>query len=134
MSVMAWNPRFATGIASIDEQHRKLFDAVNRLQASFLQGNAREETRGAVAFLLSYTVEHFRAEEDHMQRLGYPGFAAHAAEHARLVEQVASLKARLDAGVPVTEEVAAFLADWLRHHIHQVDLAYVGYLRAHGVE
>lgn len=134
MTVIAWSPRFATGIASIDEQHRQLFDAVNRLQASFLRGKARDETRNALAFLLNYTVEHFRTEEDHMQRLGYPGFAAHAAGHARLVEQVASQKARLDGGFPMTEEVAAFLADWLRHHIHQVDLAYVGYLRARGVE
>ena len=134
MPIAVWNDRFATGIESIDQQHRELFAAVNRLQAALAGENAQVESRKALAFLLQYTVDHFRVEEDHMKRRGYPGFAAHAVEHARLVDQVAVLQDRFDAGHPMAEEVSAFFADWLKHHIHQVDMAYVGFLKARGLK
>ena len=134
MPLVIWSDQFATGIESIDRQHQQLFEAVNQLHEAFTHGDPRDQVRKALLFLIQYTVDHFSAEEDHMQRFGYPGFAAHAAEHARLVDQVAALKNRMDAGHPMAEDVTAFLADWLKLHIHQVDMAYVGFLKAHGVK
>lgn len=134
MPIAVWNDRFATGIGSIDQQHQQLFEAVNRLHEAYVQGDPLPEIQKALDFLLQYTVEHFRAEEDHMERLGYPGFAAHAVEHARLFDQVAVLKTRFDSGRAMSGDLTAFFADWLKHHIHQVDMAYVSYLKARGVQ
>lgn len=134
MPIAVWNDQFATGIRSIDQQHQQLFESVNRLHEAYVKGDPQPEIQKALDFLLHYTVEHFRAEEDHMERLGYPGFAAHAVEHARLVAQVTALKARFDAGRTMSGDLTAFFADWLKHHIHQVDMAYVSYLKAREVQ
>lgn len=134
MPFVIWSDQFATGIDSIDQQHQQLFEAVNKLHEAFTHGDPRDQVKKSLLFLIQYTVDHFSAEEDHMQRLGYPGFAAHAAEHTRLVGQVTQLKHRLDAGQSLAEDVTAFLADWLKHHIHQVDMAYVEFFKARGVE
>lgn len=133
MPIAVWNDRFATGLASIDLQHQELFAAVNRLEEASTGRDSETEVRKALAFLLQYTVEHFRVEEDHMERHGYPGFAAHAVEHARLMDQVGVLQRRFDAGRPMAAELTVFFADWLKHHIHQVDQAYAAFLKARGV-
>lgn len=129
-----WSERLATGIESIDRQHQQLFTAVNQLHESFLQGNAREQVATSLAFLLEFIEDHFQAEEDHMQRLGYPGYASHAQDHARLAERVRSLKVELDAGQSVIEEVAVLFSNWLNHHIFEVDMDYVSFMKAKGVK
>ncbi|BDU69112.1 hypothetical protein GETHOR_12130 [Geothrix oryzae] len=130
MPLAIWSDRFATGIDSIDRQHQQLFTAVNQLHEAFRQGHGQEQVQKAIDFLLDYTVDHFRTEEDHMRRHAYQGYAAHAAAHARLVERVTGLKADSDAGRPVAMEVTTLLADWLKHHISEVDLAYIDFLKA----
>jgi hemerythrin-like metal-binding protein len=65
-----------------------------------------------------------------MREMGYPGLADHQAEHARLEDRMARLQARLDQGKAVTRDVTNFLADWLKHHIHGPDKAYVRFMQA----
>lgn len=129
-----WSERLATGIPSIDRQHQQLFTMVNQLHESFLQGDPREQVAESLAFLLEFTEDHFQAEEDHMQRLGYPGYRAHVEDHARLAAQVRALKGEQDAGQPVIEAVTTLLSTWLNHHIFEVDLAYVSFMKARGVQ
>lgn len=130
MPLAVWTDQLATGIETIDEQHRQLFEAANQLYLASMEGAPGARERESLEFLYRYTVDHFRAEEDHMRQRNYPGFAAHAVEHARLVDQVGALLDRLEAGRPVAGDVATFFTDWLKHHIHQLDMAYAIYLRA----
>jgi hemerythrin len=64
-----------------------------------------------------------------MQEMGYPALRPHAAEHARLVNKVQLLQARMAEGKPITMDVTIFLADWLKHHIHGSDMAYVRFVK-----
>jgi len=64
-----------------------------------------------------------------MREMDYPGLAEHMGEHARLMEQVHDLQMNHAEGRPVTLDVAIFLADWLRDHIHGSDLAYVRFMK-----
>jgi hemerythrin-like metal-binding protein len=129
MPIAVWNDRFATGIDTIDRQHQQLFTAVNQLHEAYSQGKAHEQVAKSVEFLLRYTEDHFRAEEDHMQRIAYPGLAVHLEAHARLLERVAALKTDHDTGLPVAGDLAALLADWLKQHICEVDLPYVDFVK-----
>jgi hemerythrin len=129
MVIAPWNSRFETGIDLVDAQHQSLFAAVNQLADSFKAGNAGTQVKESLDFLIGYTQEHFQTEERFMREMEYPRLAEHTGEHARLMEQVHDLQMEFEEGKPVTMDVAIFLADWLREHIHGSDLAYVRFMK-----
>ena len=128
MAIAIWSTRYETGIEVIDAQHQALFGAFNELADSFREGTASEHVRASLGALMAYTIGHFQTEETYMRERNYPGLSAHQAEHARLVDKTQALLARFDEGQPVTMEVAIFLADLLKHHIDEFDLAMVRFL------
>ena len=130
MAIANWNSRFETGIDLIDNQHKALFDAVNKLADSFKAGTSKAQVKDSMDFLVQYTVEHFATEEKIMKDMGYPKVTSHIAEHLQLVQKAQALQAKLAEGKPVTMEVTIFLADWLKHHINEVDMGYVEFKRA----
>jgi hemerythrin len=129
MTVALWNSRFETGIDLVDSQHQSLFEAVNRLAASFGATNMGDEVKESLDFLARYSIEHFQTEERFMREAGFPGLAAHMAEHARLMNRVRVLQDRLAQGKPVTMDVTIFFAGWLKHHICGTDMAYVRFMK-----
>jgi hemerythrin len=129
MIIAPWNSRFETGIDLIDAQHKSLFEAINNLADSFREGNSKNQVKASLDFLVDYTVEHFQTEERFMREMDYPSLGEHMGEHARLMEQVRDLQMDLQAGKPVTMEVTIFLAEWLRAHIHDSDMAYVYFMK-----
>lgn len=130
MAIAVWNSRFETGITIIDSQHKALFDAVNKLADSFKDGTSKTAVKDSMDFLVKYTVEHFQTEEKVMKDMGYPKLTSHMAEHAQLVAKAGELQGKIAEGKPVTMEVSKFLAEWLKHHINEVDMGYVEFKRA----
>ncbi len=130
MAIAIWSSRFETGIPIIDTQHKALFEAVNKLADSFKAGTSAAQVKASMDFLVKYTVEHFQTEEKYMREIDYPKLTSHMAEHAQLVAKAQGLQAKLAEGKPVTVEVTTFLADWLKHHINEVDMGYVEFLKA----
>ena len=129
MAIAVWNLGLETGIPEIDQQHRALFDAINALAEAFQAGQAPSRVGESLAFLNRYTREHFDTEEAFMVGSGYPQLAAHQAEHAQLMARLGELEARHGRGFLVTADVALFLAEWLTHHINEVDMGYVTFRR-----
>jgi hemerythrin len=129
MPVAQWNSRFETGITRIDAQHKSLFEAVNRLAASLDSEPLGEGVKEGLDFLAQYTLDHFQMEEHFMREMAYPDLASHMAEHARLVNRVQVLQARLAQGQPMTRDVTTFYAAWLKHHICGTDMAYVRFMK-----
>lgn len=91
MSFMPWSEEFRVGIDDVDEQHRWLFDATNRLHAEM---NKETRNRAVIAEiiegLMDYTMNHFIMEEDLFQRYGYPKAAAHKALHDKFTSSIMS--------------------------------------------
>jgi hemerythrin len=129
-AIAIWSSRFETGIPIIDSQHKALFDAVNKLADSFKAGTSGAQVKESLDFLVKYTVEHFQTEEKYMKEMGYPKLTSHIAEHTQLVPKAKDLQAKLAQGLPVTMNVTVFLADWLKHHINEVDMGYVEFAKA----
>jgi hemerythrin-like metal-binding protein len=133
MSIAQWSARLETGISFVDAQHQQLFDAVNRLGEAFQEPGMASQVGRLLDDLMDQTVAHFRAEEACMQAHGYPGFAAHAGEHTRLLRELQRFQDAVEAGQGLPPGTMAFLAEWLNHHIHESDMAYAPFLKAHGV-
>jgi hemerythrin-like metal-binding protein len=125
MTIAHWSRRFETGIDEIDDQHRNLFEALNRLAEAFRAGESERLVQESLDSLMGYTLEHFRTEEKYMNEWAYPGLAEHVNEHARLVEQAKAMLDKFTTGKSVTMEVTIFLADLLKHHINDFDMRMV---------
>ncbi len=134
-----WSDAFSVGVAELDEQHKKLIALINRLAAYARLGSAapaataaahtsQREPAGAVHELLSelfdYTRRHFKAEEEHMQSIGYARLPAHVAEHAVFLEKIAGFTIASASGVVEAVKMHRYLLEWFTEHILAADMGY----------
>jgi hemerythrin-like metal-binding protein len=121
--VIQWSDRFNSGIPEVDKQHFKLVALINQL-FKIIQEGADKVQLGAIADeLLDYTITHFRAEEDFMQELNYPGTEAHKTLHQKFAAKVSAVLQGIKQGKPVdASELFAFLKSWLIEHIEKQDI------------
>jgi hemerythrin len=127
-----WTKDLETGVALIEEQHKELFDRVNKLLAASSQGRGKEEVGSLLGFLEEYVVTHFADEEKLQQESGYPEFAAHKRLHDGFKNELAKLKEEFEAAGPTLRFVVLtnkIVVDWLMKHIAQVDKTFGKYLR-----
>ena len=64
MALMQWSPTFETKIKKIDEQHQVLVTILNSLHDAMLRGDSNNEMGKLLEKLVSYTVTHFKTEEE----------------------------------------------------------------------
>lgn len=123
MKKLEWTQALSVGVDEIDAQHRELFRRAARLLEGLRRGEP-EEIGGLVDFLHEYAVEHFGAEEEHMRRTRYPGYARHKAEHDRFISDLLALAReheRKGAGAFMALKVNQWLTQWLREHVSGTD-------------
>lgn len=135
MAKLEWKSQYETGIPIIDEQHKRLFLAIEQVQEAVAQGRPKDEIRGFVQSLMAHTQEHFRTEEAIMAHHGFPALLAHIREHELLIEKLEELNHRFEE----TEHsmalmVATFMGGWLRHHISEGDFTYAQYIKSGHVD
>jgi hemerythrin len=134
MALVTWDQSYRVSVKRLDEQHQKLFSLINSLHEAMRQGKGQEVVQDTVHELATYTVTHFRAEEELLRKAGYPGLVAHQSEHQRFVARVNQFVEDVKAGKLASSiAVLGFLKDWLTEHIKRTDGPYVAHLTAHGV-
>jgi hemerythrin len=130
---MQLNNELLTGIEAVDEQHRWLVDATNRLHAEISQPAPNRIRSGQIlAGLVAYTFKHFTMEEELFKRFGYPENDAHIAQHNLFSDNISALLARHNRGEAVSIETLGMLKHWLVEHIMKTDKAYVPFLKEKG--
>lgn len=134
MSLIEWSDTLSVGIATIDEQHKRLITLINELHAAMLARQGVERLGHIFSELIDYTESHFTYEEELFDSHGYESSTQHKAQHRALTARVYELKAQFESGsTAVALEVSNFLRDWLREHIIGNDKKYAKYLRERGV-
>ncbi|MBS1160170.1 MAG: hemerythrin [Proteobacteria bacterium] len=134
MSFMPWTDALEMGIETIDNQHRWLVDATNRLYLEITRAEPDRAVLGEILEgLVDYTMNHFVLEEELFQRFGYPETVAHKAEHDAFTATAMNLLMQFESGESVGPPVLDFLKEWLLHHILKVDRAYAPFLKEAGV-
>jgi len=135
MALVTWDQSYSVSVKRLDEQHQKLFALLNALHEAMRQGKGQAMVHGTLRELASYTVTHFRAEEELMRKAGFPGLVAHQAEHQKFVARVNQFTEELEAGRNASPiALVGFIKDWLADHIRRTDRSYGAYLNAHGVQ
>jgi hemerythrin len=118
-----------TGIQTIDDEHRKLFDLINKA-AALLADNYKEEYFEEINEILDelqvYADLHFTHEEEEMVRLRDPELISQRSQHAYFREKVhefefSNIEEPQEQKKLLTDMVN-FLARWLYHHILSSDI------------
>lgn len=135
MTLLTWNDSYSVGVLEIDCQHTVLFDILNELHAAMLAGEASSLTGPILCKLVTYTREHFAAEEAMLEQSKYPGIEPHKQLHRDLIKQVQEYADRFEKGeITLNLHLLNFLRDWLANHILKVDHAYGPWLIEHGAK
>ena len=135
MALMTWSNEYAVGVKALDCQHTGLFKILNDLHDAMMAGHGQQVTGDLLRKLVSYTKEHFAAEERLMEASHYPALAKHCEHHRALTQQVGDFMALLEKGEGVVSaDLLSFLRDWLKNHIQREDKEYGPWLNQHGIK
>ena len=126
MALIDWTDDFEMGIPSVDDQHRKLVEIVNKFDEAANHGKGSRIMNKILDDLLNYTAEHFTAEEKLLEDAEYPKLKQHQSQHRQLLQRIERLQFEFDQqGKRITTDVKEFLKYWLISHILKEDKAYV---------
>ena len=129
MSFYQWSESMSVGVDLIDSDHKALIGLINLLHESLSGDYNMEFLREVFDKLIAYTEIHFAREEKVMQACGFPGLSPHQDEHAEFTERVYEIRAKLQENddTPISDELLAYLKQWLNAHILIQDMAYKPY-------
>ncbi|MDH5720481.1 MAG: bacteriohemerythrin [Spirochaetia bacterium] len=128
---LTWNEKYLTGNQDIDDQHKRIFDLLEKLNNQ-LKNNEEGNSMAieVVMDLLDYTLKHFIFEENLLELNDYPDLTKHKLGHDMLTLKVMQYKDDIDANKEVNlSELKDFIFEWLTSHILMVDMQYVPYLK-----
>ena len=123
---LVWQEAYECGEATIDREHRELFELANvLLDASFKSASSPQVFSAALEKLLAHVVRHFANEEDVLARHGYAHLETHRAAHAGLLARAGELKASAAAGKASLGVLVEFLANTVvARHLFKADREY----------
>jgi len=131
MPELNWSPAISVDVKVIDDQHKKLFEILNRALLKKNRGANRDEMIDVLRELVDYSDYHFRTEDNYMLDNNYPLFQNHRKEHGQYLRKLRALieaYENAEAGLP--DDISTFLEKWLLAHVSESDLRYARYFRS----
>ena len=78
MALITWDDKkYSVSVPSIDIQHKKLVDLINKLHNGMMTGTAKSLIKEIITELVDYTKTHFKYEEELLIKCGYDEFEQH---------------------------------------------------------
>ena len=134
MTLLTWNHTCSVGVKAMDDQHGILMDTINELRLALVHGGGRDQVSGFLKQLIDFPRQHFASEEQLMEQSGFPGVAAHRAEHQRMMEVLRASAQRAQHGEEVQMRMLLCgLRDGFLDHIGGPDQEYGPWLNEHGI-
>ena len=135
MEQIEWDEAMSVGEPTIDEQHKKLIKQINKLVQEIETGSSVAGVRSTLKFLNEYLNEHFKYEEEYMEKIYYSGLEKHKKVHVNFIrfteefsEEFTQKFNESEGGSNTVDEFAkkahVFLGEWLVNHILDEDQKY----------
>lgn len=139
-----WTPALSVHENTIDSQHKKLFEQIQKMRENLKEDNPLPGIRECIHFLDKYIKEHFGYEESYMKKIGFSGLKEHQEIHQKFIKFYEEYKKELTMGLVKNldaksfiriqnEKVKKFLGDWLTNHIRKEDHKYYEYAMKKGL-
>jgi len=114
---------FEVGFEPMDAIHREFHDLLESLAQPGDQGEK-------LLALHAHLLDHCAQEERWMRESGFPSCECHQREHEMLLEVVAEVRRRFDAGdSEIVQRLAQELPEWFAVHANAMDAALAVHLR-----
>lgn len=127
---IVWEDHYACGEPTIDAQHQRLFALANGLFGATTSRQPPQEVALRLRKLAAHAAQHFRDEENLLQRVGYAGAAEHALAHERLLKRMNELQDDSERGaLDIPKLVEFFIVDMVQGHLLKEDTAFFGCFR-----
>jgi hemerythrin len=125
MTPFIWDDKYSVNNETLDNQHKRLFDILNKLYNSCLAKAHRVSITSIVEELLSYASYHCEVEERHMKSIGYKNIKKHISENKLFTDIIYKQQYQTDIKDSViTTETAMSLWKLLIDHILKEDVKY----------
>ena len=128
-----WDATLETGNATIDKQHKGLFDFLNSLIAAYERGAKADELGEAIEFLTAYAIKHFADEEKLQEEYKYPDIKNHTIYHNEFKKTVSDLTRQLQRegyNNAIMKVIIKTVADWLVNHIKGDDFRLAAHIQS----
>ncbi len=127
--LMAWGPKLLLGMDSIDQQHEKLIQLINKLYKAMKLKRGLRATEDILNGMQEYTITHFTFEEELFKKHSYPQTEAHLENHGVFIDKITELRSELEKGnAALAIDLMTFLMDWFKQHILTTDKKYIPFL------
>jgi hemerythrin len=124
--MIEWNDKYGVNISLIDEQHKKLFEIINKAIIVNKHGKAAKDVLGILDEITEYALKHFETEERYMKEFNFPEYKTHRNEHIDFTNKSIDYKNRVLGGdFQVINEILEYLKQWLVNHIQVTDKKYI---------
>ncbi|PWR75533.1 bacteriohemerythrin [Methanospirillum stamsii] len=134
MAFIIWDDLYATGIESIDNQHKHLISLLNRMFEALLQKKGKDELKYVIDEMTKYAGYHFTTEETLMKKADFSGLIQHHRYHEDFAEKVKDFSEKYDLqDEALTAEVTIFLTNWINEHLSMIDQQYVPAMKKAGI-
>ena len=88
MQLIEWRDGFSIGLPGVDSDHRQLIADINALHERIEAGVDGDTIGVVLGGIQTDIAAHFALEEKDMVALGYDQYAAHKADHERLLDDI----------------------------------------------
>ena len=134
---IGWTKELETGIAILDEQHRRYIKLLNDYLAQATDNTMATEVKiirltESLSFLRQFAKEHFLTEDTIMKDAEYPDLEEHQEEHSFFLSHVEQLCKNLETNgftPKLSREVNYYIVKWFIEHILVLDMQLVDYLK-----
>ncbi|AGF55968.1 MULTISPECIES: bacteriohemerythrin [Clostridium] len=120
-----WDQNLAVGVDKIDNQHKELFDRMNKLILAMKEGKGKTEVMDTLKFLEDYVVKHFNEEEELQKRNNYPKYETQHKEHEEFKMDLNNFKSMIEKeGLSSASAIKLqnSMSLWWRKHIKDLDM------------
>ncbi|MFO7154513.1 MAG: bacteriohemerythrin [Caldicoprobacter oshimai] len=128
-----WRKDLEIGIDEIDNQHKSLVEAMNKLLEASAAGRAKQEIGNTLDFLSDYVITHFNYEQEYQKKHNYPKYEEHLKLHQFFLQEVEGMKRKFDqegATLPFIVQFNKKIVDWFVNHISKADKDYAKYIQS----
>jgi hemerythrin len=135
MDLIKWRESYETGIISMDTQHKKLIDLINKLYNVIRKNESIGIVDDVLKEMIKYGDIHLKNEEDLLKDNNYPDITNHIAQHQYYLEKLDAIMTKSIREKELAEkDTYAFLRQWWMTHIVAEDKKYGEFLKSKGAQ
>jgi hemerythrin len=121
-SIIKWSDEYSLGNEELDNQHKELFEIASKIHNIRPNPKAKEQIKKILYDFSKYMLYHFKAEEEYMEKIGYPKLEEHRKIHQKFVGDVRDALKEAKGITAIKETIETLTQEWLVEHITKVDV------------